>query len=110
MLIRRVVQDQLDDDAQTAAVRLLQEVGEVLQRPVARMDARVVRDVIPIVAERRGVHRLQPQAVHAERGEMIELRGQAGKVADAVAVAVGERLDVELVEDGVHVPERICRI
>ena len=39
---------------------------------------------------------------------MIELRGQAGEVTDAVGVAVGKRLDVELIEDRVHVPERIC--
>jgi allophanate hydrolase subunit 2 len=36
----------------------------------------------------------------------IELRGEPRKVPDAVAVAVGERLDVELIEDGVLIPER----
>ena len=38
---------------------------------------------------------------------MIELRREAGEVTDAVGVAVGERLDVELIEHRVHVPERI---
>ena len=107
VLIRRVVQHQLDDHAQPARVRLREELLEVLQRAVARMDARVVRDVVPVVAERRRIHRLQPQAVHAERREVIELRGQAREITDAVAVAVGERLDVELIEDRVLVPQRI---
>ena len=39
---------------------------------------------------------------------MIELRREAGEVTDAVGVAVGERLDVELIEDRVDVPEGIC--
>ncbi len=33
--------------------------------------------------------------------------GQAGEVADAVAVAVVERANVNLVDDGVSVPQRI---
>jgi hypothetical protein len=38
---------------------------------------------------------------------MVELRRQTGKVTDPVIVAVSERFDVELVENGVFVPERI---
>ena len=107
MLIGRVVQDQLDDHAQPARVRLVEKALEILQRAVAGMDVRVVGDVVPVVLERRGVHRLQPEAVDAERREVIELRRQPGKIADAVVVAVGERFDVELIENGVLVPERI---
>ena len=61
VLIGGVIQDELDDDAQPARVRLLQERLEVLQRAVARMDARVVGDVIPIVAEGRWIHGLNPR-------------------------------------------------
>ena len=32
---------------------------------------------------------------------MVELGRQPDEVADAVAIAVGERLDMELIEDGV---------
>jgi hypothetical protein len=39
---------------------------EVVHRAVARVDAAVVGDVVAVVAERRGVHRQQPQAVDAE--------------------------------------------
>ncbi len=39
---------------------------------------------------------------------MVELGRQTDEVADAVAIAVGERLDMELIEDGVFVPQRIC--
>lgn len=39
--------------------------------------------------------------------QIVELLRQAGKVADAVIVAVGERLDVQLVDDGVLVPKLV---
>ena len=45
--------------------------------------------------------------VDAELLDVVELLDQAAKVADAVVVAVEERLDVQLVDDGVLVPERI---
>ena len=103
-----MVQDQFDDHPQSALVRLVQEGLEVLQRAVARMDVRVVRDVVPIVPERRWIHGLYPETVHPERFEIVQLRREPDEIADAVGVAVGERLDVELVEDGVLVPQRIC--
>jgi hypothetical protein len=71
------------------------------------MNVGVIRDVIAVVLQRRRIHRLQPQTVHAERRGVIEARGQPGKVADAVRVAIGERFDVKLIEDGVLVPERV---
>jgi len=37
-----------------------------------------------------------------------ELAGEADEVADAVVVAVLEGADVQLVEDGVLVPERVA--
>src|SRR5688572_6441596 len=84
-----------------------QEGLEFLLRSVTRMNTRIVGDVIPVVFERRRIHGLEPEAVHAERREVIQLGGEPGEIADAVAVAIGERLDVELIEDGVLVPERV---
>ena len=69
----------------------------------------VVGDVVAVVAQRRGVEGQQPDRVDAERLHVVELLGQAAEVADAVAVGVGEGLDVQLVDDGVLVPERVVR-
>ncbi len=107
VLIGCVIQDELDDDAQPERMRLREEVTEVLQRAVTGMDARVIGDVVPVVLERRRVHRLEPETIHSERRDVIQLRREPSEIADAVAVAVGERLDVKLIEDGVLVPERI---
>ena len=82
----------------------VEELLEVLERAVRGMDREEVGDVVPVVAQRRGVHRQDPETVDAELGQVVEPLGQSGEVADAVAVAVHERLDVDLVEDGVLVP------
>ena len=110
MLIGGVVDDQLGDDADVAAVRLGHEPIEVVQRAVARMDVLVVRDVVAVVAQRRRVERQQPQRVDAEPLQVVELLGQPGEVADAVVVAVEEGADVRLVDDGVLVPERVFEL
>src|SRR3546814_17829262 len=50
---------------------------------------------------------LQPDRVDAEFGDVVELVDEAGEIADAVAIAIAEALDVQLIDDRVLVPERI---
>ena len=107
VLIGGVVDDELGDDADAAAVRFGDEVIEVVERAVARMDVLVVGDVVAVVSQRRRVERQQPEAVDAEALQVVELLRQAGEVADAVVGAVEERADVRLVDDGVLVPEGV---
>src|SRR3546814_8261888 len=49
---------------------------------------------------------LQPDRVDAEFGDVVELVDEAGEIADAVAIAIAEALDVQLIDDRVLVPER----
>jgi hypothetical protein len=104
VLIRGVVHHEIGDDAQSPRVRGVEELLEVLDRTVRGMDRVEVRDVVPVVPERRRVHRQDPQAVDAELLDVVEALGQSREVADPVAVAVLVGLDVDLVEDGVLVP------
>ena len=46
-----------------ALVRLADELAELLAGAVAGVDAVVVGDVVPVVAQRRGVERQEPEAV-----------------------------------------------
>jgi hypothetical protein len=39
---------------------------------------------------------------------VVELGGKPDEIADPIAIAVGERFDMQLIENGVLVPERIC--
>ena len=90
-----------------ALLGLLDEALEILHRPEIGIDVAVVGDVVAVVAARRGIERQQPQRGDAEILQIAELFGQPGKIADAVIVAVGKRLDVQLIDDGVLVPELV---
>ena len=52
MRVRRVIDDELGEHPDVQRVRGLDELSEVVQRPVDRIDRRVIRDVVPVVAER----------------------------------------------------------
>jgi hypothetical protein len=107
VLVGRVVDHQLRDDADAALMRLLQERLEVLDQAVRLVNLLVRRDVVAIVLERRRVEGQEPDGIDAERLDVVELRGEAGEVAVAVGIAVDERFDVYLVDDRVLVPVRI---
>ena len=79
------------------------EVGE---RAEERVDVAVVGDVVAGVLLRRALERAQPDGVDAEVGEVVEVRRDAGEVADAVARAVGEGARVDLVDHGGAPPLR----
>jgi hypothetical protein len=104
-----VVQHEVGDHPDAPLVRLVQQVHEVIHRAELGQHGPEVTDVVAAVAQRRGVERRQPQTVHPEPRQIVELAGQSAQVAGAVAVRVGERPDQHLVEDGPLVPLRLVR-
>ena len=109
MPVGGVVDDEVGDHPKPAPMRGVEEALEVGHAAVVGVDPVEVGDVVAIVPQRRRVHGKDPQAVDAQVAEVIELLGEARQVADPVGVRVKERLDGQLVEDGVLVPERACR-
>ena len=110
MLVAGVVHDEVDDHADVALVRLVEEVVEVLHRAGLGEDVGVVGDVVAAVAQRRGEERRHPEAVDAEPVQVVELLGQAAEVADAVAVGVLEGAHQDLVEDRGLEPVRLVEV
>ncbi|MNI03048.1 hypothetical protein D3C73_559410 [compost metagenome] len=104
MLIRRVVDDELDDDPDSALVCGFDKRTKILHRAIVGADIAVVCDVITIVAARRGKEGQEPDRISAERGDVIELFGQPLEVAYSVAVRVVKRLHMQLVDDRILVP------
>ena len=104
VLVGGVRQHQFGDDPDAASMRFAQEHAEVAERAVGGVHLPVVRNVIPVVAQRGGVERQQPQRGDPELLQVVELVDQAAEVPDAVAVAVMEGTDVDLVDDRVLVP------
>src|SRR5215213_7790691 len=99
-----MVDDELGDHAQAAAVRFVYELAEVFARPVLRMDLAVVGDVVAVVLARRWVEWQQPDRVDPEILQIVEFLSDAAQVAGAIPVAIEEGPDMQLVDDRVFVP------
>ena len=104
VLVAGVVHDEVDDDAHAALVRGVDELDEVGEVAELGQDGGVVGDVVAAVAQRGVEERRQPEAVDAQPLQIVQLGGDALEVADAVAVAVLEGADQDLVEDGALEP------
>ena len=107
VLAARVVGHQVDEDLQAQLVGRRDERVGVLQGAEARVDVAVVGDVVPRVVHRGDVERAEPHGIHPEVAQVGQARGGAGQVADAVAVRVGPRARVDLVDHGVAPPRRV---
>ncbi len=98
VLVRGVVDDDVDDDLDPALVGAGHERVEVGQRAEDRVDVLVVADVVAVVVLRRGVERREPDRVDPQLGQVVEPGDHARQVPDAVAVRVGEAARVDLVD------------
>ena len=107
VLVGGVVDDQFGNHLEAAPVRLAHEVLGVGARAVLRVHVAVVGDVVAVVAEGRRVEGQQPEGVDAQVLQVVEFLREALEIADAVVAAVEEGLDVQFVDDGVLVPERV---
>src|SRR5205814_4492751 len=84
MLIRRVIADELVDDPDAPAVRILHQLADVSERAVHRFDVGVVGDVVTVIVQRRRIERKQPQRVDAEVLQVGQLIDQAAEIAVAM--------------------------
>ncbi len=109
VLIGGVVDDQFDHYLQTAVVSGVKKGLKIFQRAIAGMHGEIVGDVVAVVAQRRSKKRQQPDAGDAELLQVVQLFQQALKISDAIVVGIFKRLDVQLINNGVFIPERIER-
>lgn len=94
MLVGRMIQDQVGDDADVACVGSVNEILELLQRPVVRVHAIIVGNIIAIIFERGSVKRQQLNAGDPHFLEIVQLLRGTKEIADTILVAIGERTDV----------------
>src|SRR4051812_7696601 len=109
MLIRGVVDDELGNDPEAATVRLVDKHLEVFARAVLRVDVVIIGNVIAVILTGRRVERQEPDGVHPQVLDVVQLLGEPGEVAYAIVVSIIERPDVYLINDSVLVPKRITR-
>ena len=107
VLIRRVIEGVIDDDAHVALVRLRHELFELVDRAELRQNRREVGDVVSTVAQRRVVERRDPQSVDPEPLQIVELADEAREIARTVTVAVVIRPHHDFVKHRAAIPVRI---
>src|SRR5205823_7419990 len=96
--------DEVDEDAHPEPVRPSHELVGLRQGAEVGVDVAVVTDVVPAVGERRGIPRADPDGVDTQSGQVREAIEDPANVSGAVAVVVGERAGVDLVDDGAAPP------
>src|SRR6266699_3425687 len=100
VLVRTVVRHDVDDRPDAERVALGDQRVGVGQGAERGVDGTVVGDVVAGVGPRGRIPRAEPDRVDAEAREIGQPGADPGQVADAVAVAVGEALHVQLVDRG----------
>ena len=97
-----VVENHVQHDADAALTQGGDKVLEVLHGSHGWVDGAVVGDVVAIVPARRGEEGVEPDMIHPQRGDVVDLLNDAAQVAYAVAGGVAEGLGIDLVDDAVR--------
>src|SRR3954471_22568579 len=72
VLVRGVVDDEVEEDPDPALACLQRELGEVAEAAQTRVDTVVVRDVVAVVPVGRWVDRVEPQTRDAESRQVVQ--------------------------------------
>ena len=101
-----VVRHDVDHDLDAVLVGGLGELVEIVHGAELRVDVAVVVHVVAAVGKLGRVERAQPDGVHAEFGEVVDLLGDACDAAQARTAGVLEGTRVHLVDHGLLPPQR----
>lgn len=104
MFVGGVVHHHVHDDANVVLFCLSDEVVEVGEGPVLRVDVFVVGDVVAEIDLGRWVDGGEPDGIDTERLQIVEPLDDAVEVADAVAVGILKASWIDLIDDGVFPP------
>ncbi len=98
MLVRRVIDDKVQDEPDVVLLSLRDHVVEVRQRPVHRIDVLVVRHVVAKIHLWRGEAGADPDRVDAQIMQVRHLLRYARQIADSVIIAVREAARIQFVK------------
>ena len=110
VLVGAVVHHQVHEDLQPPVVGLGQDLLEQLQIAEIRVDILIVGDVVAVIRVGRGVNGGEPDGVHPQALDVIQLAQYAPKVADAVPVPVAEAPGPDLVDGHLLIPRCLCHV
>jgi hypothetical protein len=91
-------------------MRGIQELFEIVQGAVGRINGEIVSDIIPVVLKGRRVERKKPDCSDAKIFEIIQFAQQSLKISDAIIIRVAKGFDVQLIDNGFLEPEWSWRL
>ena len=104
-----MVDHEIEQDPNVPLLRFGQKPVEIRHGAELRIDALIIGNVVAEIDLGRREKRRDPDTVHAEFFQIIEVPGDAIEVADAVPVGVAEAPGIDLVQHRVAPPVRRCR-
>ena len=104
MFIRGMIGHIIQNDLQTACVRLLNDLIEILQGAKHRIDVFKIRDVIPKIRHRRRIDWGKPDCIDTKPLHIIQPREKARQITYAISVAVHETAWIYLVNNSALPP------
>src|ERR1039458_3004021 len=104
MLVRAVVDNQVDDQAHVTPFDAREHGVEVGHSAELGHDLAIVADVVAVVGVGRIEVRTEPDHGDAQSLQEVELAGDARQVPDAVAVRVLERARIDLIDHSLFPP------
>ena len=99
MLDRGMTWNQIEQDLEASAMRLLEQAGQVRVRAIARRNFIIIGHVITRIQKRRSKTRVQPDRVYAQPFEIVQLLDDTRNVAAAVSIFVIITLRIDLVKN-----------
>jgi hypothetical protein len=105
VLVRGVVQGQVDDDPHTPCVRFGHEPLEIADGAELIQHGVVVRDVVAAVTQRRLEERRKPEAVHPQPLQVIKPVNEPREVPGTVTVGIRKGSNKYLVEHRFAIPQ-----
>jgi hypothetical protein len=105
-----MIEHEFGNHPQPAFMCLLEKGAKIIERPVAWVHREIIGDIVSVIAQGRRIKREQPNCGYAEIAEIAELPAQPTKVPDSVVVAIGERFDMELINNGILEPKRFVLV
>ena len=107
VLVRAMREHQIDHHPQTQIMRLGHQCIKVREIAEHRIDVAIVAHVITVILHWRREERRNPDRVHPERGNMLEPRGDARQIANAIAIAVLIAAWIDLIDHRPTPPVRV---
>ena len=107
MLVRGVVDDEVDEHPYAALLRAVSEFDKIANRAVARINAVIIGHVVAVIAMGRDLERHQPDGRDAETMQVVETAHQTLEVADAVGVGIHVGSNRQAIDHCILVPKVI---